>query len=164
MDHKNLEYLCMSKRLNVRQARWTLFFADFSFTLHYRSGSKNTNNDALSRCYCSESSPDKPKTILTPACFINAFTWEIDEFIANSSLASIPEDHSLDLTFSLSPLGARLITWAHRVSDMGHPNAPMSSSTRNIGGPICHLRLPSSFHPAPVVRCPRHPAHFQRAS
>lgn len=48
-DHKNLEYLRTAKRLNPRQARWSLFFTRFNFTVTYRPGSKNTKADALSR-------------------------------------------------------------------------------------------------------------------
>jgi len=40
-DHKNLEYIRQAKRLNSRQARWTLFFNRFLFTLSYRPGSRN---------------------------------------------------------------------------------------------------------------------------
>uniref|UniRef100_A0A8C1WJF3 Integrase catalytic domain-containing protein n=1 Tax=Cyprinus carpio TaxID=7962 RepID=A0A8C1WJF3_CYPCA len=39
---KNLEYLRTAKRLNPRQARWSLFFTRFNFTVSYRPGSKNT--------------------------------------------------------------------------------------------------------------------------
>jgi len=31
-DHKNLEFIRKSKRLNPRQARWSLFFSRFNFT------------------------------------------------------------------------------------------------------------------------------------
>ena len=40
-DHRNLEYLRSAKRLNPRQARWSLLFNRFNFTLSYRPGSKN---------------------------------------------------------------------------------------------------------------------------
>ncbi len=39
-DHRNLEYLMSSRQLNRRQARWSLFFADFNFTIVYRKGSE----------------------------------------------------------------------------------------------------------------------------
>ncbi|KAK3518249.1 hypothetical protein QTP70_034616 [Hemibagrus guttatus] len=48
-DHKNLEYIQQAKRLNPRQARWSLFFNRFQFILSYRPGSKNLKPDALSR-------------------------------------------------------------------------------------------------------------------
>ncbi len=40
-DHRNLEYIRLAKRLNPRQARWSLFFSRFSFKVTYRPGSKN---------------------------------------------------------------------------------------------------------------------------
>lgn len=46
-DHKNLEYLKSAKRLNARQARWSLSFSHFNFSLSFRPGIKNTKPDAL---------------------------------------------------------------------------------------------------------------------
>ncbi len=37
-DHKNLEYIQQAKRMNPRQARWSLFFNRFQFLLSYRPG------------------------------------------------------------------------------------------------------------------------------
>jgi len=37
-DHKNLEYFMTAKKLNRRQARWSLHLARFDFLLHYRPG------------------------------------------------------------------------------------------------------------------------------
>ena len=34
-DHKNLEYFMMAKKLNRRQARWSLLLARFDFLLHH---------------------------------------------------------------------------------------------------------------------------------
>ena len=48
-DHKNLEYFMSAKKLNRRQARWSLFLSRFDFTLHHRPGSKSLKPDALSR-------------------------------------------------------------------------------------------------------------------
>ncbi|CAJ0931153.1 unnamed protein product [Ranitomeya imitator] len=55
-DHKNLIYLESAKRLNPRQARWSLFFSRFDFVVSYLPGSKNVKADALSRSF----SPDSP--------------------------------------------------------------------------------------------------------
>jgi len=33
MDHKNLEYFMMAKKLNHRQAHWSLYLAHFDFKL-----------------------------------------------------------------------------------------------------------------------------------
>lgn len=37
-NHKNLQYLCDTKCLNPRQARWALIFTRFNFTSSYHPG------------------------------------------------------------------------------------------------------------------------------
>ena len=65
-DHKNLEYIRKAKRLNSRQARWTLFFNRFNFTLSYRPGSQNAKPDALTRLFDPEALSKETKSILPP--------------------------------------------------------------------------------------------------
>jgi len=48
-NHKNLEYFMMAKKLNRRQARWSLHLARFNFLLHYRPGHTIGKPDVLSR-------------------------------------------------------------------------------------------------------------------
>ena len=48
-DHKNLEYFMTAKKLNRRQARWSLHLARFDFLLHHRPGRTMGKPDALSR-------------------------------------------------------------------------------------------------------------------
>ena len=48
-DHKNLEYFMMAKKLNHRQAHWSLYLARFDFLLHYRSRHTIGKPDALLR-------------------------------------------------------------------------------------------------------------------
>lgn len=48
-DHKNLAYIQTAKRLNSGQARWSLFFSHFNFSLTYRPGTQNVKPDVLSR-------------------------------------------------------------------------------------------------------------------
>jgi len=48
-DYKNLEYFMMAKKLNCRQARWSLHLARFDFLLYYRPGHAMGKLDALSR-------------------------------------------------------------------------------------------------------------------
>src|SRR5262249_15996117 len=48
-NHKNLEYFMTAKKLNHRQARWTLYLARFDFKLHHRPGKLMGKSDALSR-------------------------------------------------------------------------------------------------------------------
>src|SRR6267378_2706681 len=47
-DHKNLEYFMSAKKLNRRQARWSLVLARFDFTLRHRPGKSMGKPDALS--------------------------------------------------------------------------------------------------------------------
>jgi len=48
-NHKNLEYFMTAKKLNCRQANWSLHLARFDFLLHYRPGHIMGKPDALSR-------------------------------------------------------------------------------------------------------------------
>jgi hypothetical protein len=48
-DHKNLETFMKTKRLNRRQARWSLFLSQFNFQIQYAPGATNGEADALSR-------------------------------------------------------------------------------------------------------------------
>ncbi|KAK3530962.1 hypothetical protein QTP70_007263 [Hemibagrus guttatus] len=59
-DHRNLDCLRGAKRLNPCQARWALFFTRFQFSVTYRSGSKNSKADALSRRYDTVNPPSQP--------------------------------------------------------------------------------------------------------
>jgi len=48
-DHKNLEYFMTAKKLNRRQARWSLYLARFDFKLIHRPGCSMGKPDALSQ-------------------------------------------------------------------------------------------------------------------
>ena len=48
-DHKNLEYFRIARKVNRRQARWSLYLSRFDFTLHHRPGTSMGRPDALSR-------------------------------------------------------------------------------------------------------------------
>ena len=48
-DHKNLEYFMMVKKLNRRQAHWSLFLARFDFLLHHHPVKSMGKSDALSQ-------------------------------------------------------------------------------------------------------------------
>ncbi|KAK3556472.1 hypothetical protein QTP70_008336 [Hemibagrus guttatus] len=76
-DHKNLEYIKSAKRLNPCQARWSLFFTRFQFTVTYRPGSKNSKADALSRRHDHPQTDFKPESILPPSIIIAPVTWDL---------------------------------------------------------------------------------------
>jgi hypothetical protein len=48
-DQKNLEYFMSAKKLNHRQARWSLLLANYNFTLIHKPGHMMGRVDALSR-------------------------------------------------------------------------------------------------------------------
>jgi len=47
-DHKNLEYFCVTQKLNCHQAQWSLYLSRFNFTLHHKPGCSMGKPDALS--------------------------------------------------------------------------------------------------------------------
>uniref|UniRef100_A0A8C5M348 Gypsy retrotransposon integrase-like protein 1 n=1 Tax=Leptobrachium leishanense TaxID=445787 RepID=A0A8C5M348_9ANUR len=79
-DHRNLEYLQTARRLNSRQARWSLFFTRFFFHITYRPGDKNGKADALSRQF---SEPDlsnsSQTTILKKEHFLHTCSEVLDK-------------------------------------------------------------------------------------
>jgi hypothetical protein len=48
-DHQALEYFMTTKKLNSRQARWSLFLSRFHFRIKYRPGKQNVLANMLSR-------------------------------------------------------------------------------------------------------------------
>jgi hypothetical protein len=70
-DHKNLEYFMSAKKLNRRQARWSLTMARFDFVMHHRPGKSMGKLDALSRRadHGSGSDDNRDITLLTPNFF-----------------------------------------------------------------------------------------------
>ena len=81
-DHKNLEYLI--KRLNSRQARWSLFFNRFNFSLSYRPRSQNTKPDALS-CM----TPSLLPRNLNISYHLGGVTWQIESEVKSANGVSL---------------------------------------------------------------------------
>jgi hypothetical protein len=77
-DHKNLLYFATARQLNRRQARWSIFLADFNFRIIYRAGKFGTKPDALTRR--SDLTPSEgdeviaqqTRALLNPTVFDNA--------------------------------------------------------------------------------------------
>lgn len=84
-DHRNLEYMRSAKWLNLRQARWSLFFSHFDFTITYCPGSKNVRADALSRMHAPDTSPSSPTSILPADIIVSPVAWEIDTVIQQAT-------------------------------------------------------------------------------
>ena len=70
-DHKNLEYFMTAKKLNRRQACWSLLLSWYDFTLHHCPRKSMGKSDALSRRsdHGSGSSDNKNIVLLTPELF-----------------------------------------------------------------------------------------------
>ncbi|KAG1933749.1 hypothetical protein F2P79_020467 [Pimephales promelas] len=76
-DHRNLEYIKTAKRLNPRQARWSLFFSRFDFKVTYRPGSKKGKADSLSRQFDSSPSSHTSEPILPSTLIVAPVQWDI---------------------------------------------------------------------------------------
>jgi len=70
-DHKNLEYFITAKKLNRRQARWSLYLARFDFRLIYYPGHSMGKPDALSQRldHGKGASDNKDVVLLQPELF-----------------------------------------------------------------------------------------------
>lgn len=73
-DYKNLTYIQQAKSLNLRQARWSLFFTCFDFSLSFKPGLKNLLPDTLS-CHWNLPSPDPIPQPIIPSYKIVATLW-----------------------------------------------------------------------------------------
>jgi transposase InsO family protein len=71
-DHKNLEYFRSAKKLNRRQARWSLLLSRFDYTLHHRPGRTMGKADALSRRadHGTGSTDNENVILLSPELFV----------------------------------------------------------------------------------------------
>uniref|UniRef100_A0A8C2AU46 Gypsy retrotransposon integrase-like protein 1 n=1 Tax=Cyprinus carpio TaxID=7962 RepID=A0A8C2AU46_CYPCA len=123
-DHKNLQYLQNAKRLNARQARWSLFFARFNFQITYQPGHKNTKADALSRMYSPEPDTNEPDSILPPSVFLAPILWQIDEEIRAATLEEpAPPEVPTGLIYVPTSQRLPLLESAHTSPGSGHPGS-----------------------------------------
>lgn len=122
-DHKNLEYIRSAKRLNSRQARWSLFFARFNFTISYRPGSRNVKPDALSRQFQrTEDSVEKPESILPMSCLVATLTWDIEERVRAATEGQPgPSSCPSNCLFVPPALRSDVLLWAHSSKLFCHP-------------------------------------------
>ncbi len=121
-DHKNLEYIKSAKRLNPRQARWSLFFTRFQFTVTYRPGSKNSKADALSRRYDPPTENLTPEPILPPSVIIAPVTWDLmEELQRQQQYDQTPNNCPPNKQYVPHNLRQRIIHWVHTSISMGHP-------------------------------------------
>ncbi|KAI2659768.1 Transposon Tf2-6 polyprotein [Labeo rohita] len=121
-DHKNLEYIRSAKRLNPRQARWSLFFTRFQFTVTYRPGSKNNKADALSRRYDPPTENLPPEPILPSSIIIAPVTWDIMEELQREQQHNpTPNNCPPNKQYVPHNLRQRIMQWVHTSISTGHP-------------------------------------------
>jgi hypothetical protein len=85
-DHKNLTYYREARKLNRRQARWSLYLSEFDIKLVHTPGHKMIQSDALSRRpdFVPENDTDnEDMTMLPDKLFINLIDTELQHRIAN---------------------------------------------------------------------------------
>ncbi|KAJ8004563.1 hypothetical protein DPEC_G00137580, partial [Dallia pectoralis] len=121
-DHRNLEYLQGAKRLNSRQARWSLFFNRFRFTVSYIPGSKNGKADALSRQFERAERRTEPETILPMSCRAGPVRWALDDTIQETLQGEpAPPETPASKVFVPASLRPQLLEWCHTSLGSGHP-------------------------------------------
>ncbi|KAK3507858.1 hypothetical protein QTP70_002081 [Hemibagrus guttatus] len=120
-DHRNLEYLWGAKRLNPRQARWSIFFTCFAFTVTYRPGSKNGKADALSRQFEADDEPTQPDVILPATVILAPVQWNLIEEIRRAH-TNEPPPAGCPPTKLFVPLHFRqqVMQWVHEAPSSGH--------------------------------------------
>uniref|UniRef100_A0A3P9J974 Gypsy retrotransposon integrase-like protein 1 n=1 Tax=Oryzias latipes TaxID=8090 RepID=A0A3P9J974_ORYLA len=122
-DHKNLSYLRSARRLNPRQARWSLFLGRFNFTLTYRPGSRNLKPDALTRQFQLPASCDTTQdTILPRSCVVGAAIWEVEREVERA-LKDLPSPPECPTGLLFVPPSARssVLQWGHNSKVACHP-------------------------------------------
>ena len=86
-DHKNLTYYREAKKLNRRQARWSLYLSEFDIKLVHQPGHKMVQSDALSRRpdLCPDEDTDNKDIVMLPDnMFLNLIDMDLQEKIAMS--------------------------------------------------------------------------------
>ncbi|KAL0150648.1 hypothetical protein M9458_054065, partial [Cirrhinus mrigala] len=121
-DHRNLEYIRSAKRLNSRQARWSLFFARFNFRITCRPGSKNGKADALSRLYDTHLQATTPESIIPSTLIVAPIRWDIMTEITEAQATDpVPVECPPDRVYVPETLRPRLLHWIHDTPSAGHP-------------------------------------------
>ena len=122
-DHKNLTFYRDAKKLNRRQARWSLYLSEFDIKLVHTPGSKMVQSDALSRRpdLCPEDDTDNENVIMLPDnMFVNLIDVQLQDRIAASKDLDTNVAEVLQLLLEAKPntLVTGLEDWkAEKVND-----------------------------------------------
>ncbi|KAL0149148.1 hypothetical protein M9458_055580 [Cirrhinus mrigala] len=112
-DHKNLQYFRDAKRLCPHQARWSLFFSRFNFSITYRRGPKNIRADALSRLHDHQETSETPTNIIPEHIIVSPIEWSAPPIVATPvPRPFVPRTQRVDLIHS-----------THTSLGTGHPGA-----------------------------------------
>ncbi|KAK3559268.1 hypothetical protein QTP86_009932 [Hemibagrus guttatus] len=121
-DHKNLEYIQQAKRLNPRQARWSLFFNRFQFILSYRPGSKNLKPDALSRVYVNTPQEDAITPIIPSSKIVAPIRWELEGTVKQAQAREPdPGGGPTNCLFVPKTVRSQILQWGHCSRLTCHP-------------------------------------------
>ncbi|KAG1952091.1 retrotransposable element [Pimephales promelas] len=122
-DHRNLEYLRTAKRFNARQARWSLFFARFDFTISCRPGPKNLKPDALSCQFApSEPKPSDERILPQGVVVVGAAVWGLERIVKRALAHSVtPRLCPRGLLFVPPPARRAVLQWGHSSRIFAHP-------------------------------------------
>ena len=85
-DHKNLTYYQEARKLNRRQARWSLYLSEFDVKLVHTPAHKMVQSDALSRrpdLIPDEDNDNEDIVMLPDNLFINLIDTDLQQRIAN---------------------------------------------------------------------------------
>ncbi|KAK3509828.1 hypothetical protein QTP70_012502 [Hemibagrus guttatus] len=121
-DHKNLEYIQQAKRLNPRQACWSLFFNRFQFILSYCPGSKNLKPDALSRVYVNTPHEDAITPIIPSSKIVAPIRWELEGTVKQAQAREPdPGGGPTNCLFVPKTVRSQIFQWGHCSRLTCHP-------------------------------------------
>src|ERR1700728_3731798 len=115
-DHKNLTYYREAKKLNRRQARWSLYLSEFDVKLVHTPGNKMVQSDALSRRpdHCPDEDTDNEDIVMLPDnMFVHLIDVELQDKIARSTDLDGNATEALKLLLESGPtaMAAGLQDW-----------------------------------------------------
>jgi reverse transcriptase-like protein/integrase-like protein/chromodomain-containing protein/p58 integrase-like protein len=121
-DHKNLTYYREAKKLNRRQARWSLYLSEFDVKLVHTPGNKMIQSDALSRRpdHCPDDDTDNEDIIMLPDdMFLNLIDVDLQRKIAMTEDLDNNAAEALKLILETAPtsMTAGLDDWKVETSN-----------------------------------------------